>query len=179
MYKYLNLILRMKYHSFTRFWVRIVFLFSFFKGKFVSLQVQWLFFTVTTVDNWLFLYIFLLPYYPRVWPVVQISVIIGNSNSSLHIFTVLRLVGWKLSTRRPPCPWEDDHNDVDEHRDDDNGNNDDGHCGSVDTSTGESNGAYCYMLPFNNATIRYVVAAMVEWPRGADMIFLGNLKMDL
>ena len=37
----------------------------------------------------------------------------------------------------------------------------------------------CYLAPFNNTMIWYVEAAMVEWPRGADLIFAGDLNMDL
>ena len=60
--------------------------------------------------------------------------------------------------KRPPRPQDDDIGDVDEHRGDDNG---DGHCGAVETNAGESDGADCYLVLFNNTTIRYVVAAMV------------------
>ena len=37
----------------------------------------------------------------------------------------------------------------------------------------------CYLEPFNNKTIRYVEAVMVEWPSGADLIFAGDLNLDL
>ena len=37
--------------------------------------------------------------------------------------------------RRPPRPQDDDIDDVDEHRDNDND-----HCGAVETNAGESNG---------------------------------------
>ena len=36
-----------------------------------------------------------------------------------------------------------------------------------------------YLSPFDNTTIRYVEAAMVEWPRGAELIFSGDLNVDL
>ena len=57
---------------------------------------------------------------------------------------------------RPPRPQNDDCNDVDKHR-----NDDDGHYGEVETNAGDSDGANCYLAPFDNTTIRYVVAAMV------------------
>ena len=63
--------------------------------------------------------------------------------------------------RRPPCPQDDDRDDVDEHRNNDNGNDDDDHRGTVETNAGESNRADCYLSPFDNTTIWYVVAAMV------------------
>ena len=136
------------------------------------------FFTVTTVDDWLFHSNFL-PYHPRVWPVVQIAVIIGNSNPSLRIFTICRVVGWKRSIRRPPFSQYNDRNDVDEHRNNNSGNDNDDHRRAVETNAGESDGADCYLAPFKNTTIWYVVAAMVEWPRGAELIFLGELNVDL
>ena len=37
----------------------------------------------------------------------------------------------------------------------------------------------CYLAPFDNTRIWYVEAAMVEWPRGADLIFAGYLNVDL
>ena len=63
--------------------------------------------------------------------------------------------------RRPPRPHDDDRDDVDEHRDNDNGDDDVEHCGALEKKSEESNGADCYLAPFNNTTIRYVVAAMV------------------
>ena len=46
-------------------------------------------------------------------------------------------------------------------------------------NAGESDGADCCMEPFDNTTIRYVVAAMVKWPMGSDMVFAGDLNVDL
>ena len=89
------------------------------------------------------------------------------------------MAGWQRSLRRPPCPQEDDHNDVDKNRKDDNSNNDDDHRGAVVTNTGEINGADCYLAPFDNTNIRYVVTTMVEWPRGEELIFAGDLNVDL
>ena len=37
----------------------------------------------------------------------------------------------------------------------------------------------CYLAPFDNTTIRYVEAAMVEWPRAAEQIFAGDLNVDM
>ena len=42
--------------------------------------------------------------------------------------------------RRPPCPQDDDGDNVDEHRDDEDGNDDDDHSGAVETNAGESDG---------------------------------------
>ena len=36
-----------------------------------------------------------------------------------------------------------------------------------------------YLAPGNNTMIWYVEAAMVEWPRGADLIFAGDINVDL
>ena len=57
-----------------------------FYGKFCLSPRTMEFFTVTTVDNWLFHQTYRFPYHPRVWPVVQIAVTIGNSIRSLRIF---------------------------------------------------------------------------------------------
>ena len=37
----------------------------------------------------------------------------------------------------------------------------------------------CYLAPFDNTTIWYVEAAMVEWTRGAELIFAGDINVDL
>ena len=74
--------------------------------------------------------------------------------------------------RRPPRPQEDDRNNVDEHRDDEDGDDNEDNRGAVETNAGESDGANCYLALFDNTTIRYVVAAMVEWPRGEELIFV-------
>ena len=37
----------------------------------------------------------------------------------------------------------------------------------------------CYLAPFDNTTIRYMEAAMVEWPRGAELVFAGDLNVEL
>ena len=96
------LILCMQYHSFTRIWICIVFLFHPFKASFLSLQGQRHFFTITTVDDCLCHQTYWCPCCLRVWPLVQIAVTIGNSIPSLCIFTILRGSGWQRSTRRPP-----------------------------------------------------------------------------
>ena len=74
--------------------------------------------------------------------------------------------------RRPPRPQDDD-------RDDNNGDNNDDHRRAVETNTGESDGADCYLSLFDNTMIRYVVVAMVEWSIGAEIIFSGDLNVDL
>ena len=73
------------------------------------------------------------------------------------------MAGGQRSMRRPPCPQEDNRNNVEKQRDDDNdgGNDNENHCGAVETNSGESNGANCYLEPFDNTTIRYELAAMV------------------
>ena len=63
--------------------------------------------------------------------------------------------------RRPPCPEDDDRGDVEEHCNDNDGDDDYDHRGSVETNAGKSDWADCYLGPFDNTTIRYVVAAMV------------------
>ena len=73
-----------------------------FYGKFCLSPRTMEFFTVTTVDNWLFHQTYRFPYHPRVWPVVQIAVTIGNSIRSLRIFTIWRVSGWQRSMRKPP-----------------------------------------------------------------------------
>ena len=81
--------------------------------------------------------------------------------------------GWKRSIRRPPCPQDNDRDDVDKHRGNDNQR------GAVETNVGESDGADCYLAPFDSTMIWYVVSAMVEWSRGAELIFVGYLNVDL
>ena len=81
--------------------------------------------------------------------------------------------------RRPPRPQDDNRDDVDEHRDGKNGDNNDDHRGAVETNAGERDRANCYLALFNNTTIWHVVAAMVEWSRGAELIFVGDLNVDL
>ena len=61
--------------------------------------------------------------------------------------------------KRPPCPQDEDRDNVDKQCDDDN--KDDDHCGAVETNAGESDGDNCYLAPFDNTTIWYVVATMV------------------
>ena len=97
-----NLILCIQYHSFTRIWVRIVFLFNLFKASFLCLQGQWPFFTVTTVDACLCHGIYWFPHFPQVWPLLWISVTVGNSIPSLRIFTIWRVEGWQRSMWKPP-----------------------------------------------------------------------------
>ena len=70
--------------------------------QFFSLQGQWLFFTVTTVDDWPFRRTYWFPHHPQVWPVVRIAVTIGNSIPSLRIFTILQVAVWQRSMRRLP-----------------------------------------------------------------------------
>ena len=76
--------------------------FSSFQGKFFSLQGQWSFFTVTTVNDCLFHQTFRVPHRPRVWPLVWIAVTNGNSIPSLRIFTIWQVAGFQRSMRRPP-----------------------------------------------------------------------------
>ena len=71
------------------------------------------------------------------------------------------MAGWQRSIRRPPRPQDNDRGNVDEHRNDDNGDDDNDHQGAVETNVGESNGANCFLAPFDNTTIQYVVEAMV------------------
>ena len=89
------------------------------------------------------------------------------------------MAGWQRSTRRPPRPQDYNRDDVHKHCDNDDGNDNDNHCGAVVANAGESNRADCYLEPFDNTKIRYVVAAMVEWPMGAELIFAGDLNVDL
>ena len=81
--------------------------------------------------------------------------------------------------KRPPRPQDENRNDVGKHRDNDNGDDNGDHRRAVEMNVLESDWADCYLAPFNNTTIRYVLAAMVEWPRGAELIFAGDLKVDL
>ena len=85
------LILCTHYHSFTRIWVRIVFVFHPVKASFFSPRTM-AFFIITTVDNWLFHRTYWFPYHPWVWPLVRIAVPVGNSIPSLGLFTVY---GWQ------------------------------------------------------------------------------------
>ena len=89
------------------------------------------------------------------------------------------MVGQQRSTRRPPRPQDDNRNDVDEQRNNDNSDYNDDHRGAVETNSGESDGANCYLALFDNTTIQYVVVAMVEWLREANLIFAGYLNVDL
>ena len=61
----------------------------------------------------------------------------------------------------PPRLQDNDRNDVDKHRDEDNSDDNDDYYRAVETNARESEGADCYLAPFNNKTIRYAVAAMV------------------
>ena len=81
--------------------------------------------------------------------------------------------------RRPSWPHDDNRDNVYEHCNDNNSNNYDDHRGAVETNTGESDGANCYLELFDNTTIWYVVAAMVEWPMGSELIFVGDLNVYL
>ena len=122
---------------------------------------------------------------------------------------------WQLHGNSHPWTQEDDRNNVDEHRDNDGGNDNDDHRGAVETNAGESDRAdenrvspafaveairqfnanaiachlktgdrqwyivWCYLALFNNTTIIYVEAAMVEWPRGVELIFAEDLNLYL
>ena len=46
-------------------------------------------------------------------------------------------------------------------------------------NAGESGGADYYLVLLANTTIRYVVAVMVQWPMGAELIFARGLNVDL
>ena len=72
------------------------------QGNFFSLQRKWAFSTVTTVDDCIFHRTYQFPYHPQVWPLVHISVTIGNSIPSLRILTIWWVTCWKRSMRRPP-----------------------------------------------------------------------------
>ena len=50
---------------------------------------------------------------------------------------------------------------VGKHRNDNNNEDDDDHRKAVETNAGESNGADCYLEPFDNTMIQYLMAAMV------------------
>ena len=63
--------------------------------------------------------------------------------------------------RRTPLPQDDNRDDVDKHHDKYDGNDDDKHRGAVETNTGESDGADCYLEPFDKIEIRYVEVSMV------------------
>ena len=69
-------------------------LFHPFNASFFSLQGKWSFFTVITLENFLYLLTYQLTYLPRVWPLVRIAVIISNSIPSLRILTIWRVAGW-------------------------------------------------------------------------------------
>ena len=58
------------------------------------------FFTITTLIDCIFHRIYQIPFHQRVWPLVQITVTIGNSIPSLCIFTIWRVAGWQRSIRR-------------------------------------------------------------------------------
>ena len=81
--------------------------------------------------------------------------------------------------RRPPGPQDEDHDDVDKHCNNNNSDDNDDHLGAAETNAGERDGTDCYLAPFDKTTIWYVVVAMVEWPRGAELIFSGDLNVDL
>ena len=81
--------------------------------------------------------------------------------------------------RRPPSPQDDDRNNFDKDRDHDDEDDNDDHRGVVETNVGGSDGKECYPSLFDNTTIRYLAAAMVEWPRGAELIFAGDLNVEL
>ena len=83
----------MQYHSFTWILVHIVCLFQLFKAKIFSLEGQWPFLTVTTIDDCLFHGTYRFTHCPRVGPLVRIAVTIGNSIPSLRIFTIWRVAG--------------------------------------------------------------------------------------
>ena len=90
------------------------------------------------------------------------------------------MAGWQRYTRRTPRPQEDDRDNVDEDcNDDDDEDDNNDHRRAVETNAGKSDGAECYLSPFDNTTIWYVVAAIVEWPRGEELIFAGVLNVDL
>ena len=79
--------------------------------------------------------------------------------------------------RRPPCPQDNDRKNIDQHRN--NNDDDDNHHEAVETNAGESDRDNCYLSPFDNTMIQYVVVAMVEWQRGEDLVFAGYLNVDL
>ena len=62
---------------------------------------------------------------------------------------------------RPPRPQDDNRDDVDKHGNDDDGEDNNNHRRAVETNVEERDGADFYLVPFNNTTIRYVLAAMV------------------
>ena len=81
--------------------------------------------------------------------------------------------------RRPPLPQDNNHHDIYEHRDGDDGDDDDDHRGSVETNAGERDRADCYLAPFDNTKIWYVVVEMVDWSRGAELVFARDLNVYL
>ena len=91
----------MQYYSNTWIWVRIVLFFILSWQVFLSPRTMD-FFTVTTVNNCLFHQTYWFTYCPRVWPIVHIAVTIGNSISSLCVFTMWQVAGWQRSMRKPP-----------------------------------------------------------------------------
>ena len=123
-----------------RIWVCIAFYFIILEGKFFSHQGQWLFVTVNSVNDGIFHHLSWQPYHLWAWPVVWISVIIGHSNFSLYNFAICWVTRWQWCIRRPPCPEEDNRDNVYEHRDDD-----DEHHGAAETIAVESDGSNCYL----------------------------------
>ena len=86
---------------------------------------------------------------------------------------------WQWYVRKHPSPQDDEHDDFDEHRNDDNCDDNVDHCREVVANAIESDWTNCYLVPLDNTTIRFVVEAMVEWPRGAELIFAGDFNVDL
>ena len=76
--------------------------FSYFQSMFFLSPRTMAFFTITPVGDYLFHRNYIFPYRPRVWPLVQIAVTIGNSIPSLRTFLIWRVAGWQRSMRRPP-----------------------------------------------------------------------------
>ena len=64
------------------------------------------------------------------------------------------MAGWQRSIRRPPRPKDNNRNNNED-------DNDDNHRGEVETNAREGEESNCYLAPFHNTIIQYVVAAIV------------------
>ena len=149
----------MQYPSFTRIWVRIVFLLSSFKASLFLSKDNGPFSPLppSTIDFFIKYTDYLITHE------CDLSFgLLSSSDKKPLYFVIWRVAAWQQYIRRHPRPEDDDRNGVDEHRnDDDNDYDNDDHCRAVETIAGESDGAYYYLALFANRTIRYGVAVMV------------------
>ena len=160
-YKNQNLILRIQYPSFTKLWAHIAFLFSYLLGTCFSSPRTSAFFhhyhrlrltfplkcliTLSTMsvtccsDHFHRLQFKPKPSYFHHFAGNRVAAV--HEEASLTPRRQLRRCWWT-----PKQQWRGRRRN---------------HCGAVETNAGESDGDNCYMEPFHNTTIRYVVSAMV------------------